>query len=106
LTVWSPPRILHINLKIKQTNKQTKTKKNLLSWKKQFEVVFVTLFNFNISFDFCALFFRFIQYNLDFRGLSPRGRSPGQRGDDDNGGAGSATEGGKASGGAGGDPSI
>lgn len=68
--------------------------------------MFVTLFNFNISFDFCALFFRFIQYNLDFRGLSPRGRSPGQRGDDDNGGAGSATEGGKASGGAGGDPSI
>ncbi|XP_046652731.1 alpha-catulin-like isoform X2 [Daphnia pulicaria] len=46
------------------------------------------------------------KYNLDFRGLSPRGRSPGQRGDDDNGGAGSATEGGKASGGAGGDPSI
>ena len=48
-----------------------------------------------------------LQYNLDFRGLSPRGRSPGQRGDgDDNGGAGGASEGGKASGVAGGDPSI
>ncbi|XP_059352349.1 alpha-catulin-like isoform X3 [Daphnia carinata] len=46
------------------------------------------------------------KYNLDFRGLSPRGRSPGQRGDDDGGGAGGASEGGKANGGAGGDPSI
>ncbi|XP_045031707.1 alpha-catulin isoform X4 [Daphnia magna] len=46
------------------------------------------------------------KYNLDFRGLSPRGRSPGQRGDDDGGGAGGGSEGGKASGGAGGDPSI
>lgn len=43
-----------------------------------------------------------MQYNLDFRGLSPRGRSP--RGDDDS--AISGTEGGKSSGGAGGDPSI
>jgi len=42
------------------------------------------------------------KYNLDFRGLSPRGRSP--RGDDDS--AISGTEGGKSSGGAGGDPSI
>ena len=48
---------------------------------------------------FCA---GWMQYNLDFRGLSPRGRSP--RGDDDS--AISGTEGGKSSGGAGGDPSI
>jgi len=51
---------------------------------------------------FCLFWSVFdVQYNLDFRGLSPRGRSP--RGDDDSA---IATEGGKSSGGAGGDPSI
>jgi len=46
------------------------------------------------------------KYNLDFRGLSPRGRNSSPRGDDDNGGSGSLGEGGKSSSGVGGDPSI
>ena len=53
---------------------------------------------------------RLAQYNLDFRGLSPRGRnsSPGMRGatDSDADGTAMMSEGGKTGGGGGGDPSI
>jgi len=47
-----------------------------------------------------------LQYNLDFRGLSPRGRNASPGNGDDNGAGASTLEGGKTGGGGGGDPGI